>query len=354
MTDKVFYPIYLFLKANKLFSFPKNEKFYLLNYIKAIANSGKDEKLAIKNKIEEYTKRKKFFLKFALEEVKSEIDKGKKFAIALKNGGILTEREYHILVNSKGGISQGIEKIIEVNQKSAKSVAAFTLLFMPPSIMLVALLAGHDAVKNVLENMLKPISDAGGTPPPIPGYLIDSSMYIFFNVLYFSILIGGIVALNLIKKYKPNRYLGIIPIIEEEYTLDILKSIKTVMAGGGINMSNAAKALSNGEPNNIKRLLLERIVERTASGKEKISEIFEEFNVNYNTISSLKIGEDSNNIQIGLNIAIDDLNSRYERDIGKFLKIGMWGGQLSMIGIAGKPLIDIMLLMSIGQLNFKV
>lgn len=354
MVENSFYPAYLFLKKNKLFKFPKREKFYLLNYIKAISNSGKDEKLAIKNKIEEYKKRKKYFLMFALLEVKSEIDKGKKFAIALKNGQILSEREYHILVNSKGGIAQGIEKIIETNQKSSKSIAAFMLLVIPPSIMILALLFSHDAVKNVLENMLKPIKDAGGTPPPIADYLLDPTMYIIFNVAFFSILFGGITFMVFMKKYFPNRYLGIIPIIEEEYTLDLLKSLKTVMAGGGINMSNAAKALGNGEPNNVKRLILEKIVERTASGKEKISEVFEEFNVNYNTVSSLKIGEDSNNIQIGLNIAIDDLNTRYEKDIGLALKIGMWGGQLSMIGIAGKPLIDIMLLMSIGQLNFKV
>jgi type II secretory pathway component PulF len=346
--------LYATAKKSGVFKFPASEKFYLLNYIKAISNSGQDEKLAINNKIEEYSKRNKPFLALTLRSVKEEIDRGKKFAIALKNAGLLTEREYHILVNSKGGMSQGIDKIIETNKKSSKSMAAFMLLFLPPSIMLLALLFGHDAVKGVLNNMLAPIRDSGGTPPPIPEYLMDPSTYIFFNVLYFTILFGAIFGMVMIKKFMPKKYLRIIPIIEEEYMLDILKSIKTVTMGGGINMANAAKALASGEPNNIKRLLLEKIVERTSFGKERISEVFEEFGANYNTVSSLKIGEDSNNINIGLDIALDDLESRYERDIKTFLKIGMWGGQLGMIGIAGKPLIDIMLLMSVGQLNFQV
>jgi hypothetical protein len=202
--------------------------------------------------------------------------------------------------------------------------------------------------------MLEPIRSAGGTPPPIPHYLIDNTTYIVWNSVFFTIVIGATVTMFIIKRSFPRYYLRIIPIIEEEYIMDILKSIKAISAGGGINLSNAAKALSNGEGDNIKRLLLETIVQRTAKGQEKISDVLEEFGANYNTISSLKIGEDSRDINIGLNIALDDLESRYNRDISFFLKASMWGGQLGMIAIAGKPIIDIMLLLSVGQLNFQV
>jgi len=344
----------IFKRFKKIIKFPENEKFYLLNYIKAISNSGQDEKLSIKNKIHEYRKRKKFFLVFILEEVKHEIDRGKRFAVALRSAGVINDREYHILITSKGGLAAGIEKIIETSQKSHKSKIAFMLLILPPSIILLALLFSHDMVKNVLENMLQPIKSAGGTPPPIKDYLIDPTTYIYVNSIYFTTLILFIVAYFVIKRFYPKQFLKFIPIIEEEYTLDILKSLKTVMSGGGINISNAAKALANGEPDNIKKLLFETIVERTARGQKELSNILEEFNVSYNTVSAIKIGEDSKDIDIGLEIAVSELEERYNRDINMFLKIGMWGGQFAMIGIAGKPMIDIMLLMSVGQLNFQL
>jgi len=334
--------------------FPKNEKFNLLNYIMAISNSNQDEKKSIDNQIYTYKQRKKYFLAFMLEIVKEEITKGKTFAYALREGKVINEREYHILTTSRGKLSSGIEKIIETSSKSHQSVVAMALLLIPPSLMLIGLLASHDMVKGVLYNMLSPIRSAGGTPPPIKDYLLDPTTYIVVNIGYFSALISFIVLYFVIKKYYPKNFLKILPIIEEEYTLDILKSLKAVTGGGGINISNAAKALGTGEPDNVKRQIFETIVDRTSKGKKELSKALAEYNVNYNTLSALKIGEDSNDINIGLNIAISELEKRYNRDISLFLKFGMWGGQLGMIGIAGKPMIDIMLLMSVGQLNFQI
>ena len=346
--------IYQTILKSPTFTFPKKEKYYMLNYIKAISNSGQDEKLAINNKIIEYKKRKKPLLLYIMKVVKEEIDKGKPFAKALLLGKVLNEREFHILMSSKGGLAAGIEKIIETNKKSSKSFAGFALLLIPPSIMITTLYVTHDMVKNVLVSMVQPIVSAGGTPPPLPAYLEDPSIYLYVNIVFYSLIALFVTFMFILKNKFPEKYLRVIPIIEEEYVLDILKSIKSVSDGGGINLANTAKALSNGETNKIKKAIFEEIIERTSYGKEKISEIFEKYGANYNTISSLKIGEDSNNISIGLNIALEDLENRYKRDIGIFLKVGLWGGQLSMITIAGKPLIDIMLIMSVNQMNFKL
>lgn len=337
-----------------LIKISKKEKFYLLNSIRAVSKAGQSEKKAIENKIIEYQKRKKYNLLFLMKKVKAEIDKGKKLAEALKVAQIISNREYHILVNSKGGIAKGIEKIIETNKKSSKSMAGFLLFLVPPTIMIVALLASHSYVKKVLVDMTEPIRSSGGVPPPLPNYLDDPHTYIVLNVLYFVALIIFFGSIAFIKKYYPKKFLGLIPIIEEEYVLDILTSFKTVSAGGGINMSNSAKALRIGETNRIKALILDGIIDSTQRGKSKISEVFEDFGTNYNTISALKFGEDSYNINIGLDIAIEDLQARYDRNLKIFLKAGMYGGQLAMLGIAGKPMVDIMLYMSVSQLNFQI
>lgn len=346
--------VFRFLKQIGFIQFPKKEKFYLLVYIKSISKAGQDEKKAILSKITEYSKRKKYILKYILMKVKEETDKGRRFSEALRVAGIINEQEYGILNSSKGGIADGIETILEVNSKASKSLLGFMLLLIPPGIMILTLLLTHGLVYNVLNDMMAPIRSAGGTPPPIPDYLVDNTSYLIFNIIYFGSIALFFLGLYYIKKKKPHKYLGIIPIIEEEYMIDILKSLQTLSKKGSLNISDSAKFLLMGQNNNIKALILKRIVERTSKGREKISEVFEEFNVNYSTISSLKIGEESNDINIGFDIAIDELESRYNRDINLFLKIGMWGGQLGMLGAAGKPMIDIMLLMSVGQLNFKV
>lgn len=346
--------VFRFLKKIGFIQFPKKEKFYLLIYIKSISKAGQDEKKAVLSKIVEYSKRKKYILKHILMKVKEETDKGRRFSEALKIAGIINEQEYSILNSSKGGIADGIETILDINKKASKSLAGFLLLLLPPGIMLLVLLFTHELVYNVLHDMMAPIRSAGGTPPPIPEYLVDNTSYIIFNSIYFGSILIFFSGLLYFKKRRPHQYLGLIPIIEEEYMIDILKSLQSLSKKGSLNISNSAKFLLMGQNNNIKALILEKIVDRTSKGREKISEVFEEFNVNYSTISSLKIGEESDNINIGFDIAIDELESRYDRDINLFLKIGMWGGQLGMLGAAGKPMIDIMLLMSVGQLNFKV
>lgn len=337
-----------------MLKYPAKEKFRLLNKIKAISKSGQDEKKAIFNKIEEYKKAKKYNLAYILQKVKNETDNGKRLVDALYVAKLINPGEYYVLTNVKGGIAEGIDKIIENNEKSSKSTIGFILALLPPALILIALLASHGTVKEVLDNMMQPIVAAGATPPPMPDYLIDNTNYIIFNVAFFSIVIGGFIFIKVVKNFYPTKYLSIFPIIQEEYILDLLKSIKNVSNGGGLNISNTAKALSMGQTNNIKKMILDDIVVATSNGKIEISKVLEKYSVNYSICSNIEIGEESGNINNGLDIAISELELEYARDINIFLKASMWIGQLSMIGIAMKPMIDIMLLVSVGPLNFQV
>ncbi len=334
--------------------FSESEKFRLLNKIKAISNSGQEEKKAIINKITEFEKRKKYNLVYILNKVKNEIDNGKKIVDALYECKIINAGEYYILKNTKGSIAIGIDKIIEIHSKSSKSLMAFILMLLPPAIMLVALLASHGEVKEVLDNMMKPIISAGATPPEMPHYLVDNTNYIIFNVAFFGFLILSAISLYVIKNYFPKKYLTIFPIIQQEYMLDLLKAIQNVSKGGGMNISNTAKALAMGQSNNVKKLILEEIVDETQNGRIYISHILDAYGVNYSVCSNISIGEDAGNINNGLLIAISELESEYNRNIKLFLKSGMWIGQISMILIAMKPMIDIMILVSVGPLNFKL
>lgn len=344
-----------FLDKYGLLKFPRKEKFRVLNKIKAIANSGQDEKKAIYNKVIEYRKSKKFILAHILAKVEYNIkERGKNLIEALKISGLINAGEYYILTNVKGGIGEGIDKIIENSVKSSKSIAGVLLALVPPAGILILLLSTHGTVADILNTMMDPISSAGATPPPLPEYLIDNTNYILGNVVFFGLLIFGFAFFQYIKKYHPTKYLSLFPIMEDEYVLDLLKSIKNVSHGGGLNISDTAKALSMGQNNSIKKLILDEIVVATENGKIQISKIFEKYSISYSVCSNIEIGEESGDINDGFKIAIAELEAEYERNIVIYLKTAMWVGQLLMIGIAMKPIVDIMLLVSVGPLNFQL
>lgn len=332
----------------------KKEKFYFLNLLRAISLAGQDEKRAIESKYEEYKRRQYIPGKIIMEKIYNDVLKGKSLVHSLYKHGVLTDREYHILKHSKDGLAKGIERILETQKRNQKSKAAFMLLLAPPGIMLLTLYFSQPTVYNIINKMLEPIRSAGATPPPIPEYMKDPTIYLMGNIVFFGTLTVMFLAIYIIKKRFPKKYLGIFPIIEEEYTYDIIRSLKTVMEGGGLNLANAAKALEMGEYDNVRKSLFHDIYENIMKGKVQMHEVLEAYNVNYNTVSAIKIGEDAKDLDLGLKIALEDIKKRYERDIEIFMKGSMWGGQLAMLGIAIKPMIDILLIMSVGQLNFKI
>lgn len=341
------------IKPSKL-RLSKKEKFYFLNLIRAIALAGQDEKRAIESKLEEYRRKQYIPGILIMEKVLRDMGKGKTLVDTLYKYGILTEREYHILKNSRDGLANGIERILEAQKRNQKSKSAFLLMFAPPGLMLLTLYFSQPQVYAIIDKMLEPIRSAGATPPPIPAYMKDPTIYLMGNILYFGALAALFVIVFIVKKYYPKKYLSMFPIVEEEYTYDIIRSLKTVMEGGGLNLTNAAKALSLGEKDNIRKSLFNDIYESIMRGKVKMYEVLEEYSVNYNTVSAVRIGEEAKDLNLGLMIALEDIQKRYERDIAIFMKVAMWSGQLGMLGVAIKPMIDILLIMSVGQLNFKI
>jgi len=333
---------------------PKKERDNLLLYIKAIDKSGKDPNLAIKNKIEEYTIRKKKKYKKIMERVNDVTSRGGRLIDGLEKAGIITQQEYFILLNSKDGLAAGIDKIID-KSKSSKKMLMGVVMFLGPIIAIAtALLVFHPQVKDIVVGVTAPIRDAGGTPAPIPEYLLDPHAYIMLNIGLWFLIITTVIFLKFLKATRPKDYIKSFPLIEQEIMIDILSSIQTLRAGGGMNLANAAEALRKGADDSIKRKIYEKIVEQARDGKNDMSKVMSTFGVSYNTISALKIGEDSSDFDAGVNIALEDLMGRYDRNISLYLKTAFWGGQFGMMGIAMKPMVDILMLMSVGQMNFQI
>jgi len=330
------------------------QRINLLSYIKAIDKSGKDVNQAIKNKLDEFVILKKKRLANQMRSIMEFTGKGGRLIEGLYECNIINKQELYILVNSKTGLADGIEKIINNSKNSGKMMLGVSMFLLPILAIAGALLLFHGQVKDIVIGVTAPMREAGATPPPIKDYLIDPTTYIIVNIGLW-LIIGAVFGLMLyLKKYQPKEYLKSIPILEQEFTIDVLNSLKTMMDGGGMNLSDAAKALEIGSTDNIKKLVYGNIVSRTRRGQQRLSDALWELGVSYNTVSALKIGEDGNDIVVGINIALDDLEARYKRNVGIYLRVAFWGGQFGMMGIAIKPMVDILMLMSVGQMNFEL
>jgi len=333
---------------------PKAERINFLLFVKAIDKYGKDPSVAVSSKMEEYQERKKKKFLKTMENIQLSLSGGTRFVEALYENGIVSLQEYYILINSKDGLATGIDKIIVAGKKTGKIQLGLILLITPIVVLATALLVFHGAVKDIVVGVTAPIVEAGATPPPIPEYLINPKMYILLNITMWIVIIGSFIFFKLLKKSRPDLYLTTLPIVEEEFSIDILSSLKTLMSGGGMNLSLAAQALYYGSTDSIKKQLYKDIVDKTKDGSTELSKVMAKYGIRYSTLASLRLGEKSNDIVEGIDMAVEYLEEKYNRDIAMFLKIAFWGGQFGMMGIAMKPMVDILMLMSVGQMNFQL
>lgn len=335
-------------------SMPKAERINFLLFVKAIDKYGKDPSVAVLSKIEEYEERKKKKLRKLMESIQISLSGGNRFIEALYDNSVITLQEYYILLNSKDGLASGIDKIITDGKKSGKITLGLMMFLAPIIALATALLVFHGAVKDIVIGVTAPMREAGATPPPIPEYLIDPKMYILVNIMIWVIIIGTWLFMKMLKKSNPSLYLKSLPILEEEFSIDVLYSLKTLMSGGGMNLAMAAKALLAGADDSIKKDLYANIVSKTTDGSTELSKIMANYGVRYSTLASLRLGEKSNDIVEGIDMAVEFLEEKYNRDIAIFLRVAFWGGQFGMMGIAMKPMVDILMLMSVGQMNFEL
>lgn len=348
---KFIFPIVLFFHKLKFPLISSKEKTFLLMYIKETELNGSPVEESLYYKLAEFIERQKWDTAFIMNEVITIKKKGLKIDLSLFKAGILTQKEYQTLSKARS-LKDGINQIIDNKNKASKSMVGFLLLFAPPYIMITVLYFTHGLVKGVVDNMLAPIVQAGGTPPPLPNYLIDDSTYLFFMLLLYG---GGAVVMGILfflKHKNPKTYLKILPIIENEYTENILRDIQSLQ-DAGISLAESVEILLIGEKNIIKKNMYKELANNLKHGKINFTSVLRKYGVNYNTIALISMGE-NNRFKEVMKSALNNIEERYKRNINVFLKSAFWIGQIAMMGIAMKPMVDLLLLMSIGQMNFQV
>lgn len=350
ITKLPFNPFLEFL--SKYFFNSKDKKLTLL-LLKYTEKSGSSLREGIENKIKESKKKKNFVLEYILSKVLFYMDiKGYKIVDAMFAAKFITQKEKSILLKSRN-FSEGIEQITYMNSRGSKLVLYHLFLFAPSYIVLVVLLATQGIVKDVLTKMVEPIAKAGGTPPPLPQYMQDPHTYLVINIGAFTILFLVLIFYYYLKNFDLPNYFKIFVLNEQENILSVLESINSLIKGG-INLTDSVKILLDDEKSVVKKQIYSDIYHNNIKGNISLNKIFDFYNVNYNTISLIQMGEKTNNIEDALQNAKDALEETYNINMLIYKKISFIGGQLLMFGILIIPMINILLYTSVQQLNFKI
>lgn len=328
-----------------------NQKKFVLLMLKYTEKGGSSLRSGVVTKIKEAKATKNFILEYILLKVLYYMDiRGLKIVESMYLARLINKKEHSILLAARN-FATGIDQITNIEKRGSALLVYNLLLLGPAYLMLVILLATHDLIKSVLEGMVKPMIDAGGHPPPLPDYMTDPTMYIYFNAIawtFLSILLGFY---YFTKHYNIPTYFKVFKLNEQELVLSVLDNIDSLLKSG-INITDSVKILMDSETHNVKKELYEQIYHAFLKGNIQLSVIFEYYNVNYQTIGLISMGEETNNIIQTLEIAKSSLEETYNTYMKAYAKISFYGGQILMGGVILKPIIDILLYTSIQQLNF--
>jgi type II secretory pathway component PulF len=330
----------------------KRDREHFLIYLKSVAKSGSSIPDAIELQVDEYKKKKKILMVKLLEDLLFYSKKGTKLIDALYKSNLINENEYTILNKSKS-LDLGINQINDSKKTNSRSTAAYILLFAPPYIMITALLLTHGIVKDTLDSMFLGMVQSGAKAPPMAEYLSDPTAYIHWNILFWGILIVSVIFLAILKRYNTKTYFKIMFLSEKEYLIDILYSIKS-LTEAGLNMADSVEILAKGEPNFLKKKVYEELNEEFKKGKIKFSETLNEFGFNSTSCSLLRIGETTGKMKDALDNTYENLVEINDKIIEYALKTTKISGQILMMLVFGKPMIDILILMTTGMMNFEI
>jgi len=331
----------------------KNAKDDLLVYIKALHKAGFTITKAIETKLYSLKEKDPFAkqLKIALNEISK---KGTNELEALFLAKVLDEQEKMILSEAKGNLPIAIDQIIAKNKGSKASFKIYSSIFGPPLIALVLLLSTHGLVKDIVAAVFEPMKQAGAKSDDFPEYLVNIKYYIMWNIFAFSIFFSFIGTVFYLKKFNYGKFLWMMPFARKEYAIDILYYLKTSLSSG-VTLAKATESLSKKEKNNIKRYVYSKIFNLFKTGRTKnIHQVFEDLHFDKHIVASLKLAEDSKDLIAPIEAAYEAAMEDYALKLKKWTILSKIIGQTLMMVVLFKPMVDLLLLMSIKQLNFTV
>jgi len=277
--------------------FKDKEREMFLLFLKGILKNGALKKKDILNiKIKSYTKKgNKQWIKKMETAKNSLLVKGSTFAEALKDAGIFNDEDKEKFENAKTEV-EGVIAILETKSSNIRTIKYFAELLGMPFAAIAVYYLSFNVIKGFNHDTLGPMDDAlekmGKPSLTYPSLFenIDVFQNAFFGWIILSlVLIGGF---YLFKKISPSLFFKTFKFQRNDYFLDILGTlIKNNKIG--FNDLKSTSSLQESTPDKIKKQIYSEMYEIYSKGSaKKISELYEDYNFDEDTIEIIASGED--------------------------------------------------------------
>ena len=337
----------------KLFKY-KHDKKHLLLYLSQGLNHGSSATQLLESMADEYDK---LNLTVMLEMVEKSLfymeKEGLELGDAFKEVGLFDPSEaLSYAAISKSSPAEALEHINKQNKSKNEFKYAILMLIFPVSIVLSGYLIFMPEVRDFALQMLEPINSVSSKKIPMPAYFEDRSIFAFglLSILSLGVLANYLVHIG---RHKYQRILfKSIKLIEREFILNNFTLLMQLMKSN-MSLNRAVEVVLE----DTKDPLTKKIFSDTEAAFEagdSMSSVLEHYLSDYATISYLRSGEHSNQIESSLAMAISHNEILHKKLVAKLIIWMPLAGEMLMTLVLLLPLLDIIMLTTSGAMSFEV
>lgn len=329
----------------------KDRKFIFIFLSKGLKN-GTPIKILLKELVVFTKEDKQYQLSKILEKILNDIEeKGIDFSSSLRDNGIITSAEYDILRYSTEYYT-GLEFLIESNTHGKNLKYAILLLFLPSIVVSTLYFVFQPQLLDFVYQLLIPVNSVSSTEIPIPAYLKDRKIFgiIMFLTYFFC---GFVFYLQwILKRKNPKLFFNLFPLVEKEFIINTMTPLLNLI-NIGMSPGKAISTLMNNNDPLVLRIYGE-MNELMKLGNKEIHKIFRKYKMDKATTTYMKIGENTSSFPEALKSIIEYNKEQYNKTIKRLLFILPLSGELIMVGILLFPLINIIMLTTVGVMQFNI
>jgi len=289
-----------------------------------------------------------------LQEIENIIKtKGTNTTYILYQVGLLNEKEY-LIISNYTDLYLGLEVVIKLSKQQNNFNWAIALFFFPPFLVLIGLLIFQPELKEFTYNALAPINQYSTTRIVLPHYLENRTFFAMGTVFFLMVYFAFMYFIVMIKNFKPLIYFKIFRLSEKEFIVNTFSALLSLRRSGK-SYIQAYKILSETTNDKFISNFYNEIYVDGKNGNNKcILDVSKKYNMDKFTLSYFKTGTINNDLDNTIQTILSHNQNIYKKQIARLVKYLPLVGEIIMSIILLKPLIDIIMLTTVGVMNFTL
>jgi hypothetical protein len=288
-----------------------------------------------------------------LRVLKMDHFEGITFDVSLRNNNWINEYEFNVLRFSKTEYD-GLEYIIE-QQKNINNIGyAIMMLFLPAMFVSTAYFIFQPDMAAFTNQLLEPINNLSKKPIEIPAYMKDRTMFGLIAFSIYATFFGIVYMLIRLKNENPKMYFKVFPLVEKEFILNTVTPLYNFLIKG-ISFGEAVPLIySDKKGSMLTKRIYSDMDDMLKRGDKRVYKVFQKYGIDKRTVAFLKIGAENDALVSSLKNIIDYNQTSYDKTVKRLVFTLPLIGQIIMVFILLIPLIDIILLTTVGVMSFTI